>query len=142
MMKTNDGRILCDSCLESGQETEATTKSTNPDYSGYDLCDECAAEYDSRIHSDSPTDHLRAIIGQPYSDELCEKYDWAGLYPVLDADRVIIEIEDATEGRGEYYDETGWHSDDNPDKYEWFPGLVDMAKRIRDDADCEEVDED
>lgn len=36
--------MLCESC----NEQEATTKSTNPDWSGYALCDECAAEYDAR----------------------------------------------------------------------------------------------
>lgn len=40
----------CESC----HEKPATTHSTNPDWSGYDLCAECAAEYDkrARIHQD------------------------------------------------------------------------------------------
>lgn len=38
----------CESCLVAGIHTPATTHSRNPDYSGYDLCAECAAEYDSR----------------------------------------------------------------------------------------------
>jgi hypothetical protein len=45
-MKHENGE--CDSCLESGEHTPATTTSTNPDYSGYELCAECVAEYDSR----------------------------------------------------------------------------------------------
>jgi hypothetical protein len=54
MPETETGR-LCESCLASiqRQETPATTHSTNPDFSGYDLCAECAAEYDSR-----PTEHM------------------------------------------------------------------------------------
>jgi len=39
---------LCESCLVGGIEREATTHSKNPDWSGYELCEECAAEYDSR----------------------------------------------------------------------------------------------
>jgi hypothetical protein len=38
----------CESCLEGGQHTPATTRSTNPDYAGYALCHECADEYDRR----------------------------------------------------------------------------------------------
>lgn len=34
----------CESC----NEHYATTRSTNPDWSGYNLCAECAAEYDAR----------------------------------------------------------------------------------------------
>ena len=41
--------ILCDSCLESGARVPATGRSTHPDWSGYDLCDECIAEYDGRL---------------------------------------------------------------------------------------------
>ena len=67
MMKTNDGRILCDSCLESGQETEATTKSVNPDFSGYDLCDDCAAEYDSRVKAEEHDDIEDDEPSQPCS---------------------------------------------------------------------------
>jgi len=49
----------CDSCRETGIHTPATGHSTNPDWSGYDLCDECRAEYDSRpyehmSHPDEP----------------------------------------------------------------------------------------
>ena len=38
----------CESCAVAGVDRPATTHSTNPDWSGYDLCDECAAEYDQR----------------------------------------------------------------------------------------------
>lgn len=34
----------CDHC----EEKPATTKSTNPSYSGYDLCGDCARELDRR----------------------------------------------------------------------------------------------
>ena len=40
----------CESCLENGEHVPATGHCKNPDYSGYNLCDECAAEYDSRPH--------------------------------------------------------------------------------------------
>ena len=40
--------IWCQSCDVAGIKREATTHSTNPDWSGYDLCEECAAEYDKR----------------------------------------------------------------------------------------------
>lgn len=38
----------CESCLVAGEHVPATTRSVNPDYAGYVLCQECAAEYDSR----------------------------------------------------------------------------------------------
>ena len=38
----------CESCRVIGEWTEATTKSSNPDWSGYNLCEECAAEYNQR----------------------------------------------------------------------------------------------
>jgi hypothetical protein len=38
----------CDSCAQAGEIVPATTKSVNPDWEGYDLCEECAREYDSR----------------------------------------------------------------------------------------------
>lgn len=45
-------RLLeCESCLENGTHTPATTHSKNPDYIGYDLCGSCAAEYDSRART-------------------------------------------------------------------------------------------
>lgn len=49
-MKMNKGDsarktiTLCESC----HERPATTHSTNPDWRGYELCAECAAEYDKR----------------------------------------------------------------------------------------------
>lgn len=39
----------CESCLVAGEHTPATTYSINPEFSGYDLCAECAAEYDGRM---------------------------------------------------------------------------------------------
>jgi hypothetical protein len=42
--------VECESCAHSGQYgVPATTHSINPNWSGYNLCDECAAEYDSRM---------------------------------------------------------------------------------------------
>ena len=39
----------CDLCAAVGQhDVPATTRSRNPDWSGYRLCAECAREYDSR----------------------------------------------------------------------------------------------
>jgi len=40
--------LLCESCAEDGFDNLATTRSTNPDWAGYDLCDDCAADYDER----------------------------------------------------------------------------------------------
>lgn len=37
----------CASCDAAGLDTEAVTSSSNPDWSGYDLCAECAAELDT-----------------------------------------------------------------------------------------------
>lgn len=50
--------IYCESCLASDPrvEREATTRSTNPDWAGYPLCDECAAEYNSRPPLESRPD--------------------------------------------------------------------------------------
>ena len=39
----------CESCLVAGEHTPATTRSINPEFAGYDLCAECAAEYDKRV---------------------------------------------------------------------------------------------
>jgi len=44
----NNEITLCESCLVEGIKTPATTHSNNPDFSGYELCEECAKEYDSR----------------------------------------------------------------------------------------------
>ena len=41
--------VECESCLVAGEHRPATGRAINPDWSGYDLCDECRAEYDSRI---------------------------------------------------------------------------------------------
>lgn len=43
--------IICESCVVAGEKVPATTRSVHPDYSGYDLCDECAGEYDKRWYS-------------------------------------------------------------------------------------------
>jgi hypothetical protein len=40
---------FCESCAVVGIRRPAVTHSVNPDYSGYNLCYECAAEYDSRM---------------------------------------------------------------------------------------------
>ena len=40
--------IECEAHLEAGMHVPATTHSTNPDWCGYELCEECAAEYDGR----------------------------------------------------------------------------------------------
>jgi hypothetical protein len=37
----------CESCLMSGKRVPATTRSINPDYAKYDLCEECAAKFDA-----------------------------------------------------------------------------------------------
>ena len=37
----------CDSCLMSGKRVPATTRSINPDYAKFDLCEECAAKFDA-----------------------------------------------------------------------------------------------
>lgn len=47
-MATEPTQHWCESHLEAGERVPATTRSTNPDWSGYQLCAECAAEYDSR----------------------------------------------------------------------------------------------
>lgn len=39
---------MCESCLVAGEHVPATTRSANPDWSGYALCEECAAEYNQR----------------------------------------------------------------------------------------------
>lgn len=39
----------CESCLIDGLHVPATTRSSNPNWEGYNLCEACAAEYDSRI---------------------------------------------------------------------------------------------
>lgn len=42
--------IECESCAENGQHgIAAIGHSNNPDWSGYDLCQECINEYDARL---------------------------------------------------------------------------------------------
>ena len=50
MRRTLDIRQTeCDSHAESGEHgVPATTRSTNPDFNGYNLCAECAEEYNGR----------------------------------------------------------------------------------------------
>ncbi len=38
----------CDVCLDKKIHKSAKTKSTNPDFAGYELCDECANELNER----------------------------------------------------------------------------------------------
>ncbi len=38
----------CDVCLDEKIHKPATTKSTNPDFAGYELCEECAEKLDKR----------------------------------------------------------------------------------------------
>lgn len=53
--------IECESCAEAGQHgVPATTHSSNPDWSGYDLCAECAAHYDAE-----------GPIGEEVSNPIC-----------------------------------------------------------------------
>jgi len=40
--------IECEAHLVNGEHVPATTHSTNPDWSGYELCEECANEYNKR----------------------------------------------------------------------------------------------
>ena len=50
-MIANENRaqaIECEAHLVAGEHIPATTHSTNPDWAGYMLCEECAAEYNAR----------------------------------------------------------------------------------------------
>lgn len=38
----------CDACLDKKIHKPATTKSTHPDFSGYELCQDCAGELNRR----------------------------------------------------------------------------------------------
>ena len=40
-----DESTLCESCAADGETVPATTQSTNPRYSGYDLCESCATSF-------------------------------------------------------------------------------------------------
>ena len=56
--------IECESCAATGEHgVPATTHSTNPDWSGYNLCQECANEYDSRV----PIRDLTTLAERIYS---------------------------------------------------------------------------
>lgn len=41
-------RQECESCAVAGEHVAANTTSTNPEWSGYNLCEECAQEYNGR----------------------------------------------------------------------------------------------
>lgn len=69
---------LCESCLQTGIQTPATTHSVNPDWSGYDLCEECAAEYDSR----RPT----ATEGMTDAAKMISAYRWETIVHYMDDD--------------------------------------------------------
>jgi len=48
--------IECESCAATGEHgVPATTHSTNPDWSGYNLCQQCANEYDGRAPINAAT---------------------------------------------------------------------------------------
>jgi hypothetical protein len=38
----------CDACWDRKIHKPATTKSTNPDYAGYELCEECAEKFNKQ----------------------------------------------------------------------------------------------
>ena len=42
-----ENEIMCWSCEMGGIKTPATGHSTNPDWSSYDLCDECQEYYNN-----------------------------------------------------------------------------------------------
>jgi hypothetical protein len=47
--ETGERMIECDSCAEGGEHgVPAVRHSENPDWSGYDLCQECIEEYNQR----------------------------------------------------------------------------------------------
>ncbi len=47
---TGETMAECDSCAEGGEHgAPAVERGKNPDWSGYDLCQECIDEYDSRM---------------------------------------------------------------------------------------------
>ena len=35
---------------------------------------------------------MKNLIGKPYNQEICNQYDWSGLYPVVDSEGIIREI--------------------------------------------------
>ena len=53
---------MCESCAVADLETRATTHSVNPDWSQLDLCEECAAEYDSRDRLQTRADDRDAAL--------------------------------------------------------------------------------
>ena len=54
--------MTCESC----NEREAVTRCVNPDFNGYELCDACATEYDSR--SDEPVHCATCKVKAFYPD--------------------------------------------------------------------------
>ena len=49
-----DDAVNCASCAVAGIAAPATTSSSNPEWSGYALCADCAAEYDARSPQEAP----------------------------------------------------------------------------------------
>jgi hypothetical protein len=56
-MLTTNVNPECDACLFEKIHKPATTKSTNPRYVGWELCEECAEDLNKRKHT-----HEREII--------------------------------------------------------------------------------
>jgi hypothetical protein len=57
---------LCESCEEGAIMRLATTKSRNPEFGGYALCAECAAEYDSRMEPEPAKPIIHEVVGHCY----------------------------------------------------------------------------
>lgn len=62
------GELLCESCMVSNQMVPATTRCQNPDYAGYNLCEQCAKEHDdlrsTSIRPSKPKPSLSCAICQ------------------------------------------------------------------------------
>lgn len=67
-MTTTRSFAWCESCLAHGTRIRATTRSVNPEWSGYALCAICAAEYDSRPPTETSAD-----------DDEAAYYVWIGM---------------------------------------------------------------
>lgn len=53
--------IECDACAQDGGHVPATGHSSNPQWSGYELCDECIEHYDAEPRT------LSAVSRLPWS---------------------------------------------------------------------------
>jgi hypothetical protein len=62
----------CASCLENSIHTLATTHSINPDFAGYELCNECAAEYDARRPQTQPAQDAQADPQEGLGRQICD----------------------------------------------------------------------